>query len=123
MTLPPSRHLRCHSPACRTVRLATAALAILAFGLSGAAAAQTYPAKPVRLIVPFAPGGGTDILGRMLCQRLTEALGQPFIVDNRGGAGGVIGAELAAKSPADGYTIAPRQPRPARPSIPRCSRA
>ena len=105
MTLPPPCHLRCHRARTAARRRATAALAILAFGLSGAAAAQAYPVKPVRLIVPFAPGGGTDILGRMLCQRLAESMGQPFIVDNRGGAGGVIGAELAAKSPADGYTL------------------
>jgi len=76
------------------------------------AGAQTYPVKPVRLIVPFAPGGGTDILARMLCQKLTEAMGQPFIVDNRGGAGGVIGAEVAAKSPADGYTLLLGSPGP-----------
>src|SRR5215510_15185412 len=85
---------------------------ILAFGLAGGTVAQTYPAKPVRLIVPFAPGGGTDILGRLLCQKLTESMGQPFIVDNRGGAGGVIGAELAAKSPADGYTLLLGSPGP-----------
>src|SRR5215510_7786609 len=85
---------------------------ILAFGLAGGTVAQTYPTKPVRLIVPFAPGGGTDILGRLLCQRLAESMGQPFIVDNRGGAGGVIGAELAAKSPADGYTLLLGSPGP-----------
>ena len=83
----------------------TAFFAVLALASIGAVGAQTYPAKPVRLIVPFAPGGGTDILARILCQRLTEAMGQPFIVENRGGAGGIIGAELAAKSPADGYTL------------------
>ncbi len=85
---------------------------ILVFPIIGPAGAQTYPSRPVRLIVPFAPGGGTDILGRMLCQRLTETMGQPFIVDNRGGAGGIIGAELAAKSPADGYTLLLGSPGP-----------
>jgi tripartite-type tricarboxylate transporter receptor subunit TctC len=89
--------------------LAVCAALLLA---TGWASAQTYPAKPVRLIVPFAPGGGTDILGRMLCQKLTEALGQTFLVDNRGGAGGIIGAELAAKAPADGYTLLLGSPGP-----------
>jgi tripartite-type tricarboxylate transporter receptor subunit TctC len=69
-------------------------------------AAQNYPAKPVRLIVPFAAGGGTDLVGRTIAQKLTEAWGQTFVVENRGGAGGVIGAELVAKSPPDGYTLA-----------------
>jgi tripartite-type tricarboxylate transporter receptor subunit TctC len=67
--------------------------------------AQSYPAKPIRLIVPFPPGGSTDILGRTLGQKLTEAWGQPVIIDNRGGAGGIIGADMAAKSTADGYTL------------------
>ena len=69
------------------------------------AAAQTYPAKVVRVIVPFAPGGGSDITGRQVAQKLSEQLGQQFVVDNRGGAGGLIGMELVAKSPPDGYTI------------------
>ena len=76
------------------------------------AAAQSWPAKPIRFIVPFAPGGGTDLLARLLAPRLTEALGQPVIVDNRGGAGGVIGAEIAAKAPADGYVIVLGSPGP-----------
>src|SRR6266481_8389902 len=72
----------------------------------GAAAAQTgYPAKPVRFIVPSAAGGGTDIIARALAQKLSESLGQQFVVDNRPGAGQMIGIEMAAKSPADGHTI------------------
>lgn len=71
----------------------------------GVAAAQQYPAKPVRVIVPFAPGGGSDITARQFSAKLTEYLGQQFVVDNRGGAGGLIGMELTAKSAADGYVI------------------
>ncbi|HKU70763.1 MAG TPA: tripartite tricarboxylate transporter substrate binding protein [Burkholderiales bacterium] len=73
--------------------------------LAVTAGAQTYPAKPVRIIVPFAPGGATDIVTRLLAQKLTEVWGQQVVADNRAGASGNIGAELAAKSPADGYTL------------------
>jgi len=69
------------------------------------ASAQAYPVKPVRIVVPFAPGGGTDIVSRIVAQKLTIALGQTVIVDNRPGAGGMIGTELVARSPADGYTF------------------
>ena len=72
---------------------------------AGAATAQSWPAKPVRLVVPFAPGGGTDITARLLGPKLSSALGQQFIIDNRGGAGGMLGVDIAAKSPADGYTM------------------
>ena len=72
---------------------------------ASAAAAQVWPSKPVRLIVPFAPGGSADTLGRLVAQKLSESFKQTFVVENRGGAGGVIGSELAAKAPADGYTL------------------
>jgi tripartite-type tricarboxylate transporter receptor subunit TctC len=67
--------------------------------------AQAWPEKPLRLIVPFPPGGGTDILGRVLAQKLGDSLGQPMVVENRPGAGGSIGADAAAKAPPNGYTF------------------
>src|SRR3981081_1114147 len=70
-----------------------------------AAHAQTYPAKPIRLIIPFPPGGATDALGRTVVQKLGETLRQQVIADNRPGASGILGMELAAKAPADGYTL------------------
>ncbi|MBI4207605.1 MAG: tripartite tricarboxylate transporter substrate binding protein [Betaproteobacteria bacterium] len=66
---------------------------------------QAYPARPIRFIVPFPPGGGNDIVGRIVAMRLGEALGQQVVVDNRGGAGGTIGTEITAKAPPDGHTI------------------
>ena len=75
------------------------------FLFSACAGAQAYPVKPIRLIIPFAPGGTNDIIGRLVAQKLGEAIGQPVIADNRGGAGGSIGMEVAAKAAPDGYTI------------------
>ncbi len=72
---------------------------------SSVAAAQTYPTKPVRLIIPFPPGGSNDIVGRLIATKLTERLGKQVVVDNRGGAGGVLGSEMAAKADPDGYTL------------------
>jgi len=72
---------------------------------AGAASGQPYPSRPVRLIVPTGPGGGTDLVGRVIAQKLSQSLGQTFVVDNRGGAGTTLGTELAAKSPPDGYTL------------------
>jgi tripartite-type tricarboxylate transporter receptor subunit TctC len=80
-------------------------LAAVCAGITAVAGAQTYPAKTVRIIVPFPPGAGVDIVTRAVSGRLGEALGQQLIVDNRAGAGGIVGAEVAAKSPADGYTL------------------
>ena len=79
--------------------------AIVGVVLSVAAAAQTFPTRPVRMIVPFAPGAAQDIMGRVVAQRLTEAWGQQVVVDNRSGAGSNIGVELATRAPADGYTL------------------
>lgn len=68
-------------------------------------AAESYPSRPVRLIIPFSPGGAADVPGRMVAQKLSELLGQQVVIDNRPGAGGIIGAELVARATADGYTL------------------
>jgi tripartite-type tricarboxylate transporter receptor subunit TctC len=73
--------------------------------LCGAAHAQAWPAKPVHIVVPFAPGGTADTLGRLVAQKLTESLKENFVIENRGGAGGVVGSEQVAKSAPDGYTL------------------
>lgn len=87
--------------------LAVALVCNLAVSLlgEGAVVAQDYPSKPIRLVVPFPPGGGTDIVTRTVTQKLAEILGASFVVDNRGGAGGSIGTEIVAKSPPDGYAL------------------
>ena len=81
------------------------ALAAAALTALPACAADAYPTKPVRIVVPFAPGGGVDLTARILAQKLTERVGQSFIVDNRTGASGIIGVEYVAKSAPDGYTL------------------
>ena len=81
------------------------AVAAFALALSGGAFAQAWPSKPVRLVIPFPAGGSTDIVGRLIGEKLSQGLGQPVVIDNRGGAGGTTGSDLVAKSPADGYTI------------------
>lgn len=90
-------------PACAGVTYLLSAVMLATFAAT--AVAQTYPSRPVRMIVPFPPGGSTDTYARIISPKLSEVLGQQVVVDNRPGAGGALGAELAAKVPADGYTI------------------
>ena len=86
-----------------TLRFVTAAL--LLAGCAGVAAAQAYPSKPLRMVLPFPPGGPTDITGRLIAQKLSEQMGQPFVPENRPGAAGNLGLEIGAKAAPDGYTI------------------
>lgn len=87
-------------------------LLAVAFAAPDVTFAQNYPAKPIRFISPYAPGGGTDILARLIGQKLAENLGQPVVVDNRPGGGGIIGTEIVAKSAPDGYTVMLASPSP-----------
>ena len=103
---PRLRLSRVHHQGSMTILRLPIAPAACALALAASAAlAQPYPVKPVRVIVPFAPGGGSDILARQINPKLAEYLGQPFVVDNRGGAGGLVGTEIAQKAPPDGYTL------------------
>jgi tripartite-type tricarboxylate transporter receptor subunit TctC len=86
--------------------LAVAAFAIAVAGLSAPVSAQDYPAQPIKMIIPFGPGGGTDIVGRILAEYMQTKLGKPVVVENKPGAGGIIGNELVANAAPDGYTIA-----------------
>lgn len=89
----------------RKLLVAAAIAAALAPPFAPEAAAQGYPARPIRIIVPFPAGGTTDIVARLVGQRMSESMGQPVLVENRAGAGGTLGAEAVAKSPPDGYTL------------------
>jgi tripartite-type tricarboxylate transporter receptor subunit TctC len=86
----------------RSLLVKTAAVLV---AMTTAAAAQQYPTKPIRLIIPFPPGGSNDVVGRLVATQLSEKLGRQIIVDNRSGAGGVVGTELASQAPKDGYTL------------------
>jgi tripartite-type tricarboxylate transporter receptor subunit TctC len=88
-----------------SIRGVAVAVTIGAALAAGHAGAQAWPTKTVRIVVPFGPGGGTDIQGRLLSKKFTESMGQTFVLDNRAGAAGLIGAEIVAKSPPDGYNI------------------
>jgi tripartite-type tricarboxylate transporter receptor subunit TctC len=92
-------------PIARTLRNILPAGALIAALGTAAASAQDYPNRPITLVVPFPPGGSTTIVARIVADKMSEALGQSIIIDNRGGAGGTVGSRAVAKSPADGYTI------------------
>ena len=85
------------------IRMIVAAVVCVLFAAS--AAAQPYPSKPIRLMVPFPPGGSTDIVARIVAQKLGTQLGQQLVIENRGGAGGTLGTAVVAKAPADGYNL------------------
>src|SRR3954470_22918162 len=104
------RHYRPNRTRKKIMRFSISSLLLISsltglLALPGAAMAQQYPAKPIRIVVPFAPGGGSDFIARFIAQRLTTGLGQQVIVENKPGAGGMLGIEQGVKSPADGYTL------------------
>src|SRR5437868_9299053 len=85
--------------------IACMAVGLVAMGFTGTAAAQNYPRQPVTIVVPYPPGGTNDIVARLLGKKLSEQLGQPFIIENKAGASGTMGANSVARAPADGYTL------------------
>src|SRR5438309_7309309 len=92
---------------CRVTKLLVSILSTLALlsAVPTAMAQDAYPTKPIRLVVPFAAAGPTDIIARLVAQKMTESLGQQIVIDNRGGAGGNLGSDIVAKAPGDGYTL------------------
>ena len=89
-----------------TSRIARAiCCAIFLFGTASAVLAQEYPSKPIRFVVPYPPGGSSDIMARIIGQKLTESWGQAVVIDNRAGASAILGTDLVAKAPPDGYTL------------------
>jgi tripartite-type tricarboxylate transporter receptor subunit TctC len=101
---------RSDPPGARSLSLASIALRLLVISVGATISAQApagdaYPSRPIRFIVPFPPGGGNDIVGRVVALKLGEGLGQQTVIDNRGGAGGTIGTDITAKAPPDGYTL------------------
>ena len=99
----PSKNLP--SAQCMAQCVLTFMLLLGALGIPAQTSAQDWPTRAVRVIVPFAPGGGTDLVARMTAQKLAERYGQPFLVENRSGAGGTLGSEVVAKARPDGYTL------------------
>jgi tripartite-type tricarboxylate transporter receptor subunit TctC len=97
---PASMHQQGHR-----ARAAATLLVLCLLAVAGSVVAQPWPSKPIRMIIPFPPGGATDLIGRLAAQRLNESLGQPVLVENRGGAGGSIGTELGMRAAPDGYTL------------------
>jgi tripartite-type tricarboxylate transporter receptor subunit TctC len=87
------------------MKIGTIVVGAVSVLLAANAAAQPYPSKPIRLMVPFPPGGSTDIVARIVAQKLGTQLGQPIVIENRGGAGGTLGTAVVAKAPADGYNL------------------
>src|SRR5437868_3470638 len=103
--IPGERYMHMISAPRRWLRLIAIGCSLAAAGVPCAVMAQAWPTKPVRIIVPYAPGGTIDITARLMMSKLSQAWGQPVVIDNRAGAAGTIGANLVAKASPDGYTL------------------